>query len=919
MGRQVVYCDKCGRMLREDDFDRGKAHTVENRSFCIECRPMEAAPPPLLPPITPKAFKHVSSTRIARPPSGETPRQAFESAPHPRPPSRAPLFVGVAVAAVALIVVAAVLLSGGRRGGGNAGGPEVDVKVTGAGSAEKGPTDTSAPPPPPPPPPPASEEPAKTAFLKAVELRKSSPDDLAGQFRAFEEVVQRHPTTSIAEVARREIMGIRRRISDEIGQLDLQARGPFSSEEYQTVIELWRKAKGRYGHADWTGPVEAKIKEANDTAASRYPALRARAADAKKIGDAGELKKQRDRVVRWGLGSYLEDLDKTLAAVVPDKLVEPPPGSKEAETYRASWREAMNLAARRDYEGASDLLKRSAEGIKEPGLKTEAAGDLGIVMRARAASTEAHAILAKTAKGQKVALGYADESGARAAVDGVVAATDGHRLEIRKGEESAVVLVGEVDAATLGELFRSRPAKSPEDERAAAFLCLIEGDAAAAKKMAAEPAPPAKYGALPGEARGADPKELEARRIFFEAERGYFDPAGTAEAIGQYKALLADFGQTGFVRRNRGAIASRTEGGKEHVLLVGELGATGNFKLAKHGGFEAWISTKDMEAAQLKESYVEVVFSAHADTDYRLWVHAGGCCQEVFGFFVQGTELAGSNPRKPSEMLPVPLGGDAVGAVKLPYLSVKKKHSDHTGPKEPDKWEWVQVPLQKYPTAGAKTVRLLTTQKGFAVSGAVVTALRPGPPRERDLADAERARLEIPGYALFRSGSATGGILREWWNGIGGGDLPNLTRHASFPDKPTGSKVEPSFAAPVDWADEYGTRMRGWVHPPATGAYVFWISGDDECELWLGTDDRPESKRKIASVPSWTSSLQWDKHGAQKSQEIPLVRGKRYYIEALHKEGSGGDSVAVGWQLPDGKLERPVPGNRLSAWGGKRR
>ena len=29
------------------------------------------------------------------------------------------------------------------------------------------------------------------------------------------------------------------------------------------------------------------------------------------------------------------------------------------------------------------------------------------------------------------------------------------------------------------------------------------------------------------------------------------------------------------------------------------------------------------------------------------------------------------------------------------------------------------------------------------------------------------------------------------------------------------------------------------------------------------------------------------------------------------KEGGGGDHVAVGWQLPNGTQERPIPGNRL--------
>src|SRR2546430_9124784 len=46
-----------------------------------------------------------------------------------------------------------------------------------------------------------------------------------------------------------------------------------------------------------------------------------------------------------------------------------------------------------------------------------------------------------------------------------------------------------------------------------------------------------------------------------------------------------------------------------------------------------------------------------------------------------------------------------------------------------------------------------------------------------------------------------------------------------------------------------------------------------------------------------------------------LEAGKRYYIEALHKQGEGPGHVSVGWQMPDGKQERPIPGMRLSAAG----
>ncbi|HYG03612.1 MAG TPA: T9SS type A sorting domain-containing protein, partial [Chryseosolibacter sp.] len=56
----------------------------------------------------------------------------------------------------------------------------------------------------------------------------------------------------------------------------------------------------------------------------------------------------------------------------------------------------------------------------------------------------------------------------------------------------------------------------------------------------------------------------------------------------------------------------------------------------------------------------------------------------------------------------------------------------------------------------------------------------------------------------------------------------------------------------------------------------------------------------------------WTKYSSQQSSPITLQTGQRYYIEALHKQGVGSDNISVGWQLPDGNLERPIPGTRLS-------
>jgi hypothetical protein len=102
------------------------------------------------------------------------------------------------------------------------------------------------------------------------------------------------------------------------------------------------------------------------------------------------------------------------------------------------------------------------------------------------------------------------------------------------------------------------------------------------------------------------------------------------------------------------------------------------------------------------------------------------------------------------------------------------------------------------------------------------------------------------------------------------------------------------------------------VTPATTGSYTFYIAGDDNSELWLSTNDNPSNKAKIASVSGWTNPRQWDKDLAtQRSTAIALTAGTKYYVEILHKEGAGGDNVAVGWTGPGIAAITVVPGSVL--------
>ncbi|HYE07847.1 MAG TPA: PA14 domain-containing protein [Planctomycetota bacterium] len=161
-------------------------------------------------------------------------------------------------------------------------------------------------------------------------------------------------------------------------------------------------------------------------------------------------------------------------------------------------------------------------------------------------------------------------------------------------------------------------------------------------------------------------------------------------------------------------------------------------------------------------------------------------------------------------------------------------------------------------------------------------------------------------------GGGTGSIARQWWLGIPGTAIADLTTHPAFPASPSGGDERAAFEAPTDVADAYGTRMCGYVTAPVAGGYVFMISGDDNCELWLATDGVHANRQRIASVPAWTGPREWSKFPEQRSATVQLAAGQRCYIEALQKEGGGGDSLAVAWQFPNGASEAPIPGHRLT-------
>jgi RHS repeat-associated protein len=179
-----------------------------------------------------------------------------------------------------------------------------------------------------------------------------------------------------------------------------------------------------------------------------------------------------------------------------------------------------------------------------------------------------------------------------------------------------------------------------------------------------------------------------------------------------------------------------------------------------------------------------------------------------------------------------------------------------------------------------------------------------------------RLVLQPEGSRQLPQPAGAGKLAREVWVDADALKPANLARVQDIPlgTVPNSVGTLSSFEAPTDVADNYGQRVRGYVTAPVTGGYTFWIASDDQSELWLSRSEDPSRRRRIAREDVWTPARTWNWHPSQQSDTVQLKAGQRYYIEALQKEGAGGDNLAVGWQLPGGSIdaERPIPSNRLS-------
>src|SRR6266568_5165266 len=171
---------------------------------------------------------------------------------------------------------------------------------------------------------------------------------------------------------------------------------------------------------------------------------------------------------------------------------------------------------------------------------------------------------------------------------------------------------------------------------------------------------------------------------------------------------------------------------------------------------------------------------------------------------------------------------------------------------------------------------------------------------------------------------ANGICKAEYWNNIGGVNVAALTADARYiagtPDLlhyHVGLDASESYINGD--VNNYGAKVTGWIIPPTTGNWNFFIRSDDASQLFLSTDATPGnlSATPICQESGCCNPFQEPPAPTATASPISLVGGNRYYFQALLKEGGGGDYVQVAMRqdtdtTPAGNL-KPISGSRLAA------
>lgn len=602
------------------------------------------------------------------------------------------------------------------------------------------------------------ERQAKALIKEAFDLKRAQPDALGLQLKKFRAAQAAAEGTSLAADLSSAVDDVIAKIDKAILAIDDQVKVPYTNSDFKTVIESYQKAKPNHDVPEWTNRIDTKISLVRNKVDDTFHQLKKQIELAQQAGEDPKIAEAKAIIAKWEMPDYTEQFEKFLALLAsaepgknpadPDKSPGSAPKARTLspamQAFMPAWQNAITLAFGRDYASAVTEMSGAAARAESEEAKKAGAEDVQTLKAIIERYPDILKAASEAPKLQPLTLEYQDAPGVWKKVVGKAIKVDPTRMEFKPdpkdGKDQPAILIEffDLNAGSLATLYSKR--KGPLSKADADLLvkfALIEGATESAQALGGSA--PDRYWIYAADAREKAPKpnsrEFEARTLFHQSEFEWRKSMTKYNAIEKSKLLLSDYTSTAIVKKYQPAIAKRAETGKEFTFLPSDLLATGDynqFKILKKED-PAWVNTKDLDFRDQLFNYIEAEFIALPGLTYKCWVYAGGCCQEVWNGSYQTTEGTTTNRGKQ-----VAIDPGSQMAAPLPFPSgLKKTHEEHKPkgtkehPKTATKWDWIQIPLPKtFLAPGAKQVRILTNEAGFAIKYVIISSSRAKAPDE---------------------------------------------------------------------------------------------------------------------------------------------------------------------------------------------
>ena len=196
-------------------------------------------------------------------------------------------------------------------------------------------------------------------------------------------------------------------------------------------------------------------------------------------------------------------------------------------------------------------------------------------------------------------------------------------------------------------------------------------------------------------------------------------------------------------------------------------------------------------------------------------------------------------------------------------------------------------------------------------------------PDMRIAAEAARAIWDLPIDGATDSLATAVGRLAEWrpttgtrpitavtferslWRDVRVASSTELESCAAWKRQPDKTDTTDEAVGFSDRTPNSVQRLKGTITAQTSGAYRFFITSDDHSVLSI---ERPgdSAPQIIARLDGYANEDDWEGTPSQMSAPIQLKVGETVTITALQAQGGGASHLAVGWQSPDGTMERPI-------------